>query len=105
MTPDLAAKARALAEAVLLPLTDSHVNLHPAVPVARALLAALDAEPQRLDRERLDFGEGFYVCVKCWKVSPVPRVCFCGCNANDGKTIVEVTRASILSRLEADRGK
>jgi hypothetical protein len=63
------------------------------------------ATQQRLDREAQDFGEGFYVCVKCWKVSPVPRVCFCGCLANDGKTIVEVTKADILARLEADRGK
>ena len=48
----MTAPSRALAEAVLLPLTDGHVNLHPAVPLARALLAALDA-PQPLDRETL----------------------------------------------------
>ena len=123
MTPS----ARALAEAVLKECADPDSPCSDvercgcAESLALAFLAALsttdvervtrafnaarpDAEPQRLDREALDFGEGFYVCVKCWKVSPVPRVCFCRCNVNDGWTIVEVTKASILARLEADRG-
>ena len=111
MTPSAEAAARALAVAVLKECADPAIQCSDAEgcgcaeSLARALLAALDAEPTWLDRETLDFGEGFYVCVKCWRVSPVPRVCFCRCNANDGWTIVEVTKASILARLEGRDSK
>jgi hypothetical protein len=82
-------QARALAEAVLLPLTDSHVNLHPAVPLARALLAALDAEPQRLDWER---PARLLVAVREWADE----------NLSTGD---ELALREFLTRLEADRGK
>ena len=45
---ELKEAALALCEAVLLPLTDSHVNLHPAVPLAVALRAKLASEPEPL---------------------------------------------------------
>jgi hypothetical protein len=59
MTDDLLSKARALAEAVLKEYADldnpcdDAERCGCAESLARALLAALDAEPQRLDRERL----------------------------------------------------
>jgi glucokinase len=57
----LPSQARSLAEAVLLPLTGGPVNLHPAVPLARAVLAALDAEP-RIDRVAVErFIAGWFI--------------------------------------------